>query len=290
MCVPCGRAHVVENDVRLALDALEQLFVALDHPDYAAVRQALGTSRGKMVGVLVGCASDGSLHTLHAYSGELAGRRDWPQFVGPVLRRADTAELEAETLRRIAELEHDMAALDVDGAQRHLDHTRERVRVRAAERRSAYRAARRPVDQRADQVLAQHDDAAEIERARRALLAERAQLSSLRRQRKATSLVLSRAMFDAAGVTNARGVRRPLRAVFAGVGIAGGTTDCTLPKLLEAANVARLRPLAVAEAWWGPPGSDDLRRHGQIAAPCEKKCKPVLGYLLCDEDGAGPSA
>lgn len=86
-------------------------------------------------------------------------------------------------------------------------------------------------------------------------------------------------MFNAAAVTNARGERRPLREIFVGDRIPGGTTDCCVPKLLEAANVAGLRPISMAEAWWGP--TTNGRHHGELQPPCDRKCLPVLGHLLC---------
>ena len=90
-------------------------------------------------------------------------------------------------------------------------------------------------------------------------------------------------MFDAARVTNARGETRPLREIFAGKGIAGGTAHCAATKLLHAANVARLRPIALAEAWWGP--TINGRVQGDVQPPCDRRCGPILGHLLCGLDG-----
>jgi len=286
--VVCGGAHQLDNDRERATVELERLFAQLMQPELGELRAALDASRGKMIGVLVAETSDGKPQPqiLRAYSGELGGRRDWPDFVGSVLRREDTAELEVVTLRRIAELEQQMAALDVEGAQRHLDDTRRQIRLRTAERRQTYQLDRREHGPDPDAARlrgeARVTDDAEVAAALAALLDERAKLASLRKLRRATSLTLSRAMYDVATVTNARGVRRRLREIFAGPrgAIAAGTTDCVAPKLLEAANVAGLRPLALAEAWWGPTMNG--RQHGHLQPPCDQKCKPVLGYLLCD--------
>lgn len=265
-CMPCGRDHVFVNDVPLAMAELEALFRSLASDP---VRAALDESKGKMLGVLVAEDAHGGRRVLRAHSGELAGRRDWPGWAPSVLRREDTAVLEAETLLRIETLNHQIETCDVAGAQRRLDETRHAVRAEAAARKEA---RRRDPSLPSGQAL--------VEEARRALLAERARLHALRIERRDASLRLSTAMFDAAGVTNARGLRRPLREVFAGDAIAGGTADCAVPKLLEAANVAGWRPVAIAEAWWGPPIGE--RRHGDVQPPCERKCLPILGFLLCD--------
>lgn len=302
-CPRCGREHRLVNDPELARSALGRLFGQLTHePGWAPVRAALDASPGKMIGVMVARAEDGTRHVLQAFSGELDGQADWPGWVRSVLRREDTADLEAETLARIAELEVQLASCDVAGAHRRFVETRAAVVAEASRRRKAARAQRhewtRARREGADAVLldrlarealqaeaaATLADEARIAAARHAFDAEESRLRTLRAQRRDTSVALSAAMFAAAALTNARGERRPLQEVFVGQGIPGGTASCAVPKLLEAANVARLRPLALAEAWWGPTLNG--RHHGDVQPPCERKCKPILGHLLCGGDAA----
>lgn len=104
---------------------------------------------------------------------------------------------------------------------------------------------------------------------------------ALLQARRLRSSTLMAAMLDGTRLTNAAGRRAPLREVFLGGGIPSGTATCVVPKLLVAANLARLRPVALAEAWWGPPYGE--RRHGLLGAPCAPRCLPLLGYLLCRE-------
>lgn len=292
-CRLCDAEHRLANDAPLALHAIESLFADLETPSWLEVREALQSSRGKMLGALVAVAPDGRREILRAYSGELGKRRDWPQFVGTVLRASDTAALQRETQARLAELDAQIAACDVPAAQKRLDEARAATRLASAERRrqqkewdaarrqgsapAAYEAAKRA---RAGAVAA---DAARLEAAKQELLTVKARLHRLRVARRAASQVLSTAMFDAATLTNAKGETWPLRQVFVGTGIAGGTSDCTIPKLLEAANLRGLKPLALAEAWWGPTVNG--RVHGELQAPCAKKCQPILGHLLCGLDG-----
>lgn len=300
-CPRCGGEHRLVNDAELALSELGRVFTQLAHAaEYAPVRAALEASPGKMIGVLVAEAEDGVRHVLQAFSGELDGRTDWPGWARSVLRREDTASLEAETLARIAELEREIASCDVAGAHRRFVETRAAVIAEASRRRKAARAQRHAwkkarhtgadgavLDGLAEEALqaeaaATARDEALIAEARRAFEAEESRLRTLRELRREASVTLSTAMFDAAALTNARGERRPLREVFVGQGIPGGTAGCAIPKLLEAANVARLRPVALAEAWWGPTLNG--RHHGDVQPPCERKCKPILGHLLCGGD------
>jgi hypothetical protein len=106
-----------------------------------------------------------------------------------------------------------------------------------------------------------------------------------RRQRKAASATLMAAMIDATRLRTRGGRRVPLREAFLGArdgrGIPSGTADCALPKLLDAAFRAGLDVVSVAEASWAPGVVEGERAHGVLAAPCDIRCAPILGAMLC---------
>ena len=60
----------------------------------------------------------------------------------------------------------------------------------------------------------------------------------------------------------------------------GGTGDCCAPKLLQYAYQQGLKPLCMAEFWWGPSPRSEVRHHGQFYPACRGKCKPVLTWML----------
>lgn len=60
----------------------------------------------------------------------------------------------------------------------------------------------------------------------------------------------------------------------------GGTGDCCAPKLLQYAYLNGLKPLCMAEFWWGPSPKSDIRHHGQFYPACRGKCKPILTWML----------
>jgi tRNA pseudouridine32 synthase/23S rRNA pseudouridine746 synthase len=60
----------------------------------------------------------------------------------------------------------------------------------------------------------------------------------------------------------------------------GGTGDCCAPKLLQWAYSQGLKPLCMAEFWWGPSPKTEVRQHGQFYPACRGKCKPVLTWML----------
>jgi tRNA pseudouridine32 synthase/23S rRNA pseudouridine746 synthase len=89
-----------------------------------------------------------------------------------------------------------------------------------------------------------------------------------------------RRIHDAYRVPNARGERRPLRELFTPGEPPSGAADCAGPKLLAHAYAHGLRPLALAEFWWGAPPSSGGRIAGAFYPACKDKCGPLLPFML----------
>ena len=60
----------------------------------------------------------------------------------------------------------------------------------------------------------------------------------------------------------------------------GGSGDCCAPKLLQYAFQHGLKPVCMAEFWWGPSPKSEIRQHGQFYPACRGKCKPILTWML----------
>ena len=60
----------------------------------------------------------------------------------------------------------------------------------------------------------------------------------------------------------------------------GGTGDCCAPKLLQYAYQQDLKPLCMAEFWWGATTKTELRQHLNYYPACRGKCKPILTWML----------
>ena len=110
-------------------------------------------------------------------------------------------------------------------------------------------------------------------------------------ERRQRSQALQLWLFDQYRFLNARGERRPLVGVWQDYHCSerirrkyplppGGTGDCCAPKLLQYAYSEGLRPLCMAEFWWGPSPKTEVRQHGQFYPACRGKCKPVLTWML----------
>jgi tRNA pseudouridine32 synthase/23S rRNA pseudouridine746 synthase len=59
-----------------------------------------------------------------------------------------------------------------------------------------------------------------------------------------------------------------------------GTGDCAAPKLLQYAYLNDLKPVALAEFWYGEPLKSQIRKHGHYYPSCRSKCEPILEHML----------
>ncbi len=289
----------------LARRALDEVRAALD-------REALGLDApggGKMFGVLI--VADGDrIGYLRGFSGMLRGSWELAGFALPVFdatardaiwpageaelavidRKLATLACEATPIRAVLgelEIRHDLA---IHALRDRHDHNR---RARHADRAGTLDdVARHTLDQasRGDtaerkRLIATHaDERAPLEAQLRGLDDARIALEQHRTER---SRVLLRQIHDTYVLANARGDRKPLRELFAPDAPPGGAGDCAAPKLLAAAYAQGLRPLALAEVWWGAPPATGGRHDGACYPACRGKCGPILAHML---EGLGAEA
>ncbi|KGK68068.1 pseudouridine synthase, partial [Vibrio vulnificus] len=51
-------------------------------------------------------------------------------------------------------------------------------------------------------------------------------------------------------------------------------------RLLQCAFTHGLKPLAMAEFWWGVSPKSEVRQHKKFYPSCHSKCHPILGHML----------
>lgn len=61
-----------------------------------------------------------------------------------------------------------------------------------------------------------------------------------------------------------------------------GAGECAAPKLLQYAFQNNLKPIAMAEFWWGKSPKSEIRKHKQFYPACTGKCEPILKHMLLD--------
>ena len=261
---------------------------------------------GKMFGVLVCRDADGHLGFLAAYSGQLAGRADWPWFVPAVLDylqpdgyfKTEEALITAIN-RQVDELENGdeyrlltstLAQVKADG-EAALDSYR-RYAQECKRQRDAMRASG-TADEAALTAESQFQKAelrrirkrwqSEAERVGERLRPLSDRLESLRSERRRRSDALQQWLFDNFILLNAEGQRRSLTSIFADTEQhtpPSGAGECCAPKLLHYAFVHRLQPLCLGELWQGRTTQAEVRHHGQFYPACRGKCKPILEWML----------
>ncbi|WP_375767552.1 RluA family pseudouridine synthase [Archangium gephyra] len=269
--------------------------------------------QGKMFGVLVVAAPDGRVGYLRGFSGMLDGRWEVDGFAPPLFDSiardaflpAGEAELRAlgerhaeltggegalELRARLAEMTERHGAAIAGMRARHeanrgLRHdARQRLANGEAgddERRAALHTLGQ--ESRADAAERQQLEAAhqqEREVLVSALRALDTQRTGIEHQRAERSRQLWRQIAESYVIPNARGESRPLGALFAPEPPPGGAGDCAAPKLLAQAYRHGLRPLALAEFWWGAPPLTGGRLAGVYYPACRSKCGGVLPYML----------
>ena len=286
---------------------------SLELQRYIADADLMSTEKGcgKMFGVLVVEYEDESCALqrgfLAAYSGLLGGRNDWPYFVPPVFDAQQPDGHFKRTEREISAINREIAAIEHDpeylqSVEQH-EQTKKRLQAEVDACKAEVDAAkvRRDARRKSGESLSEEEQAemiresqfmkAELRRRRKAMeqanstlhIPHSTFLKSLQRKRKQMSDELQRWLFSAYRMLNAKGEERDLIDIFREYTHAmppAGAGDCCAPKLLQYAYLHHLRPVCMAEFWWGESPASEIRHHLHYYPACRSKCLPILTHML----------
>ncbi len=264
--------------------------------------------KGKMFGVLVVEDERGVVGFLAAFSGILAGRNVHDYFVPPIYDLQEPDGFFRAEEEKISDINRRIGLLESDEGYRMCREEAERVvceseRVlteakkgneQAREVRRQRRAAMPAEEELMQMVRESQHEKAELKRlkqyweqkiARHWAEVERfaTKIQELKTERKRRSSALQRRLFEQFDLLNARGERKNLYELFqetAGRIPPAGAGECAAPRLLQYAYLHHLRPVAMAEFWWGESPRGEIRRHGNYYPACQEKCGPILRYML----------
>lgn len=107
-----------------------------------------------------------------------------------------------------------------------------------------------------------------------------AELNGLIKQRKDLSAQLQQKIFDQYLFLNIKGMAKGLSHIFKDMLLPAAAGECAAPKLLQYAFKHGMKPLAIAEFWWGESPKSAIRKHKNFYAACQGKCQPILGHML----------
>ncbi|MDP1800769.1 MAG: hypothetical protein Q8L81_05425 [Bacteroidota bacterium] len=101
-------------------------------------------------------------------------------------------------------------------------------------------------------------------------------------ERKSISQNIHKQLFDLYEVTNFKKEKRSLAdALINKKRIPNGTGDCCAPKLLNYASTNNLKPVSIAEFYWGRTSPSGDKVEGEFYSSCIDKCQPLLGFMMC---------
>lgn len=260
---------------------------------------------GKMFGVLVVKDSLGMLGFLSAFSGNLAGLNLHEYFTPPIYDALKPGDFFKTGEAEISEINHLIARLSSSNkllqAKSHLDLTQKQADKQISDfkeiikQHKIIRDLKRANGEYDDSLIAesQHDKAElrrlkklcqdRVNQAKKSVDTLIEEINTLREKRKKLSADLQMQLFRQYSLLNARGERKDLCDIFASTPQLippAGAGECAAPKLLQYAYINNLKPIAMAEFWWGESPKGEIRHHKQFYPSCISKCKPILLFMM----------
>lgn len=106
-----------------------------------------------------------------------------------------------------------------------------------------------------------------------------AEIEKLKEERKQKSSELQQRLFAEYAFLNQEHKLKSVGEIFDNNPPAGAG-ECAAPKLLHYAFKHNLKPIALAEFWWGQSPKSEVRKHKQFYPACRSKCEPILAHML----------
>lgn len=270
---------------------------------------------GKMFGVLLVQNKHGEIGYLAAFSGKMAGTNHLPKFVPPVfdllaedgfflagqseINRINDHIQSLENKPQLRELEI-LLQDEIETCSKKIKQHRERM-IEGRKIRKARRSAAE-IKLNADDFLQLKDQLAKesikqknqlrdlniywgerVHDAQENLNELTAELSVLKKQRKDLSASLQKKIFDQYCFLNIKRMQKSLYDIFKETAQhtpPAGAGECAAPKLLHYAFKWGMKPLAMAEFWWGASPKSEIRKHQNFYPACRGKCQPILEHML----------
>ena len=263
---------------------------------------------GKMYGILLVELPTGEPRVLKAFSGLLNGHSVVDGWIPPISGRDRVAIEEARTLAELNAMKQELITLKQlperqqyetlsrefeqhrqNLSDRHLDGKRQRQEKRqifcetlskealtVALEQLDEESRRQGIERR--QLKRQHNLV--LQPLKQLIEGADARMRELKQRRKALSRQLQTQMHAVYSLTNFYGQSLSLQQLIPGGLMPTGTGDCCAPKLLHYAATHSLKPLAMAEFWWGRPSADRDKVPGEFYGACTERCQPLMGFLL----------
>lgn len=267
---------------------------------------------GKMFGVLVVRNQEGELGYLSAFSGKIGDSNFHPGFVPPVFDvfskggqfEIGATEVTAINTRIKAMEESEELAILINNQQQTEQQAKEELAVakqllqkekKERDQKRIYAKAnlsKEDYEQLAKQLgleskwsnirlkrLRAHWKKRHAEK-KLAVAEYRKGINALKEQRKNISSELQNYLFRQFKFLNQNKEVKHILDIFNDTPPIAGSGECAAPKLLQYAFEQELKPITMAEFWWGLSPKSEVRKHLHYYPACRGKCRPILGHML----------
>lgn len=281
--------------------------------NFGNIEQAVPGGIGKMFGVLVCEDQSGRLGYLQAFSGKLANSNHHRLFVPPVYDVLVEDAFYKQEERILNQLNRDIEVLESD--EDYLEQCANREQAKADYERALLKLqsknkALKKIRKAKRQELSKEDvnypklldNLAKESVYRHYLLRDlKAQwqkklqnidleisnwnekIETLKEERRSRSSAVQKKIFEQYKFLNIHGEQKDLQEIFKNTFFQkppAGSGECAAPKLLQYAFLHQLKPVAMAEFWWGQTLKSEIRKQGQYYPACKGKCEPILSHML----------
>ncbi|BAZ20842.1 pseudouridine synthase [Kalymmatonema gypsitolerans NIES-4073] len=265
------------------------------------------SSEGKMYGVLLVELPTGEQRVLKAFSGLLNGDSLVEGWVPPIPGRDEVALEEARTLAQLEAIKQELITLKQLPERQEYEKRRSEFELRLQQMSDRHRDCKNQRHEKRqicyekligealivaleqlDEESRQHGiERRQLKRQRDEVLqplqqliaAADARMGELKQRRRELSRQLQAQMHATYTLMNFLGQSLSLQQLIP-EGMPTGTGDCCAPKLLHYAATHGLKPLAMAEFWWGSSLINQDKIQGKFYGACAERCQPLMGFLL----------
>ena len=273
------------------------------------------SSNGKMFGVLVVQTASGEIGYLSAFSGKLADQSILPPFVPPVFDAFEKDNFFLTGQNKVNQLTQHLAHLNENSLIVKFEALLAKLKADEADAIAAHRALmiegrqKRKAQRIAAESLLNEAELAQLnDSLSKESINDKNQLRDLKtfwlekikevaqplnlltdeieqciEERKRLSNALQYQLFEHYSFLNIKKEPKTLNAIFDELPERtppAGSGDCAAPKLLQYAFQHNMKPIAMAEFWWGTAPKSEVRQHKNFYGACQGKCQPILGHML----------
>lgn len=253
---------------------------------------------GKMFGVLVVQQPNGNLGYLAAFSGKLADNTQHKHFVPPVFDVLDKNGFYLKTEDKLNQLSVEIETLEESANYIYsknayknalalnatlLSEEQNKIKIRRKKRKELKKQNNQ---QNINEEFYLREYEVYLNKKIHPLKVEfehfQLKINDLKKERANLSATVQQKIFEQYQFLNSNQEVKNLLNIFdsSQQNIPAGAGDCCAPKLLQYAFKHDLKPICMAEFWWGKPLNTSIRKHQNYYPACTGKCKPILTHML----------